>query len=95
MAIVLLLFGPLPIFLDLHDQRLKSIGKELPREDLALVKGGEQLVQTLQNGRSVHGHHVKLAVKAPQQCLDCLVMNCAKVNSCALGHLVIKIVRLK
>ena len=96
MAIVLLLFCSLPVFLDLHDQRLKSIGKELPGEDLALVEGGEELVQTLQDGRPVQGHHVELAVEAPQQRLDRLVMDCAQVDSCALGHLVLnQNVRLK
>ena len=81
MAIVLLLLCSLPIFLYLHDQRLKPIGKELPGQDLPLVEGGEELVQTLQDGRPVHGHHVELAVEAPQQCLDCLVMDCAQVDS--------------
>ena len=65
MSIVLLLFCSLPVFLDLHDQRLKPIGKELPGEDLALVESGEELVEALEDGRPVHGHHVELAVKAP------------------------------
>ena len=65
MSIVLLLFRSLPVFLDLHDQRLKPIGKELPGEDLALVESGEELVEALEDGRPVHGHHVKLAVEAP------------------------------
>lgn len=81
MAIVLLLLCSLPVFLDLHDQRLKPIGKELPGQDLPLVKGGEELVQTLQNGRPVHWHHVELAVQAPQQCLNRLVMDRAQVDS--------------
>ena len=81
MTIVLLLFCSFPVFLDIHDERLKPIGKELPGEDLPLVESGEELVQTLQYGWPVHGHHVELAVKAPQQCLDCLVMDCAQVDS--------------
>ena len=79
--VVLLLLRPLPVLLDLDDQRLEPVGKELPGEDLALVEGGEELVQALQDGRPVHGHHVELAVEAPQQCLDCLVMNCAQIDS--------------
>ena len=96
MPVVLVLLDPLPELLDLQDQRLKSICEELPGEDLALVEGGEELVQTLQDGRPVHGHHVELAVEAPQQCLDCLVMDCAQVDSCTLGHLILnQNVRLK
>ena len=90
MAIVLLLFCSLPVFLDLHDQRLKSIGKELPGEDLALVEGGEELVEALEDGRPVHRHHVELAVEAPQQGLHRLVVDRSKVDSCTLGYLVIK-----
>ena len=95
MAVVLLLFGSLPVFLDLQDQRLKPVGKELPGEDLALVESGEELVEALQDGRPVQGHHVELAVEAPQQGLDSLVMDCAKVDRCTLGHLGIKIVELE
>ena len=80
MAIVLLLLCFLPVFLYLQDQRIKPIGKELPGQDLPLVEGGEELVQALQDGRPVHGHHVELAVEAPQQCLDCLVMDRAQVD---------------
>ena len=95
MPVVLILLDPLPELLDLQDQRLKPIGEELPGEDLALVESGEELVEALQDGRPVQGHHVKLAVQAPQQGLDCLVMDCAKVDSCTLGHLGIKIVELE
>ena len=90
MAIVLLLFCSLPVFLDLHDQRLKSIGKELPGEDLALVEGGEELVQALQDRRPVHRDHVELAVQAPQQGLDRLVVDCPQVDGGTLGDLYVK-----
>ena len=78
--VVLLLLRPLPVLLDLDDQRLEPVGKELPGEDLALVEGGEELVEALEDGRPVHRHHVELAVEAPQQCLDCLVMDCAQID---------------
>ena len=90
MAIVLLLFCSLPVFLDLHDQRLKSIGKELPGEDLALVEGGEELVQALQDRRPVHRDHVELAVQAPEQGLDRLVVDCPQVDGGTLGDLYVK-----
>ena len=90
MAVVLLLFGSLPVFLDLQDQRLKPVGKELPGEDLALVESGEELVEALQDGRPVHGHHVELAVEAPEKGLHRLVVDRSKVDSCTLGYLVIK-----
>ena len=95
MAIILLLFCSFSVFFDIHDERLKPIGKELPGEDLPLVESGEELVQTLQDGRPVHGHHVELTVEAPQQCLDCLVMDRAQVDSGTLRNLKINIVRLK
>ena len=88
--VVLLLLRPLPVIFDLHDQRLEPVGKELPGEDLALVEGGEELVEALEDGRPVHRHHVELAVEAPEKGLHRLVVDRSKVDSCTLGYLVIK-----
>ena len=88
--VVLLLLRPLPVLLDLDDQRLEPVGKELPGEDLALVEGSEELVEALEDGRPVHRHHVELAVEAPEKGLHRLVVDRSKVDSCTLGYLVIK-----
>ena len=90
MPVVLILLDALPELLDLQDQRLKPIGEELPGEDLALVEGGEELVEALEDGRPVHRHHVELAVEAPEKGLHRLVVDRSKVDSCTLGYLVIK-----
>ena len=87
MPVVLVLLDPLPELLDLQDQRLKPIGEELPGEDLALVEGGEELVQALQDRRPVHRDHVELAVQAPEQGLDRLVVDCPQVDGGTLGDL--------
>ena len=63
------------------------VGEELPGEDLPLVQSVEELEEALEDVGPVDGHHVELAVEAPEERLDGPVVDSAQVDGGPLGHL--------